>query len=383
MKIGIITLHRVFNYGSVLQAYATQLLFKRNGHEVEIIDYITEQRTFRRLIQMVPNSRMKGLKKWIYQVGRFCSLILKQITFSKFIRKYLKISKRRYISFADLCKNPPKADLYVVGSDQVWNSDYNEGIDRGFFLEFVPKGVKRIAYASSFGKDELNYTEIEETKRLIHKFSNISVREDSAVCILDKLGYSGAVCVLDPTLQVERSEWEKLASKRLIEEKYLLLFLLYNEDNGGTQFAQQIALEKGLKVVKLSWGLRKNRGIDILKTHRTPEDFLSLVQHADFVVTNSFHGLAFSLNFNKQFVAIPRDQYNTRLESLLRLVGLEDRLVKHPTGLSVTQSSIDYNKVNAIIDRERKKAEQFIENVLKDVTSPYEMEEIQIENSIC
>jgi polysaccharide pyruvyl transferase WcaK-like protein len=367
MKIAVITLHRVFNYGSVLQAYATQKIFEHTGNDVEIIDYITEQRTLEKLLNEVPPVFNKEPKRTLYLILKSASIFIKTSVFGRFIKKNLNLTKRKYVSFKELCSDPPKADVYVTGSDQVWNSHYNEGIDKGFFLDFVPENKRRISYASSFGRELLDSEEVEETKQLLNKYSKISVREDTAVEILDCLGIKGSTCVLDPTLQLENYDWMKLAGKRIVKEPYLLLLLLYNEDSGATEYAAKIAEKKNLKVVKLSWELKRPNNVDILKTHRSPEKFLSMFQHADYVVTNSYHGLAFSINFNRQFLAVPRVEYNTRLESLLRLVGLEDRFIEEPYMIYKADIAIEYDKVNEILSAERKKAYDYIGEAVKQV----------------
>jgi hypothetical protein len=366
MKVAIITLHRVFNYGSVLQAYATQKVIESLGHEVEVIDYITEQRTNRVLFLSVPDFIKKDfLHKYNYILLKSISVLMKKASFGRFINQNMKLTKRKYISAQDLQNNPPVAEVYITGSDQVWNSQYNKGIDKGFFLDFAPDNCMKIAFVSSFGKGNLSPEESEETKRLIHRYDAISVREDTALKILEGLMYSNAVCLIDPTLQIEREHWLGLAAKRLVKEKYLLLMLLYNEDNGATEYAQNIARQRGLKVVKLSWEYKKPSGVDILMTHRSPQEFLSLFQHAEFIVTNSFHGLTFSINLNKQFIVVPRNEFNTRIESLLRLVHLEDRMISEVSQLPEANKSIKYDTVNSILDNERQKAKLFLKEALK------------------
>ena len=144
----------------------------------------------------------------------------------------------------------------------------------------------------------------------------------------------------------------------------MLLFLLYNEDNGATEYAVQVAKKKGLKIAKLSWELRKNKEIDYLFTHRSPEDFLSLFLNADFVVTNSFHGVAFSINLNRQFVFVPRTEFNGRIESLLRLTNLEDRKLVDLNNTSIDDQLINYNEVNFVLDDERKRVSKYLERVI-------------------
>lgn len=363
MKAAIITLHRVFNYGSVLQAYATQEVFRSFGCETEIIDYITEQRTNKRLFLSLPLNIQN--KNWIYKIVymflRGISILLKKKTFWGFLKKNVHLSNRKYISVADLEKNAPIADIYIAGSDQIWNSVYNEGIDRGFFLDFV-HGKKKAAFASSFGKSELDNWETVPIRKYLADFSAISVREAQAVNIIKRLGLD-ASCVLDPTLLLKREQWLRLASKPLMAEPYLLLMLLYNEDNGATEYAKKTADEKKLKLVKLSWELKRPPMVDVLMTHRSPEDFLSLFAYADFIVTNSYHGLAFSINLNKQFVVFPRNEYNSRIESLLETTRLFKRMITDNEWKSLQY--IDYDSVNSILDRERKHTFCFVKKILE------------------
>lgn len=362
MKICILTLHRVFNYGSILQTYATQKVFEKYGFRVEIVDYITEQRTNKRLFLQVPDFVKKDLlHKSTYILFRAASICIKKLEFGRFLKKHINLSKKKYISTQDLKKDPPVADLYVAGSDQIWNSKYNEGVDEGFFLGFV-SNVPKIAYASSFGKSELEEWEKKPIYKYLNDFEAISVREEGAVDIVRSLELQ-AISIIDPTLQVDKKDWLAIASKRLIKEKYVFLMLLYNEDNGATEYARNLADRFGWKLVKLSWELRKPKQVDILMTHRSPEDFLSLIYYSEYVVTNSFHGLAFSINLNKNFVVFPRNEFNSRIESLLRITNLSERLVNNTNEMIF--SEIDYERVNKCLDNEREKAKTFLEKAIK------------------
>ena len=359
MKVAIITLHRVYNFGSVLQAYATQKVIEKNGAKAKIIDYITPQRTFKRILfQKASNYGL--IKSCIYYTLKFFSLLIKELTFGTFIKKNIKLTKK-YVTVDDLIKDPPEADVYITGSDQTWNSNYNEGIDKGFFLGFVPNNKKKVSFVSSFGKTKLDNYEINETKKFLDNYAAISVRENSAVEIVKSLHINNVTQLIDPTLQLTKDEWVKIASKRLVKEKYLILMLLYNEDNGATDYARKIADEKNLKLVKISWELKKPKKVDKLFTHRSPADFLSLFANADFVVTNSFHGLAFSINLHRDFIVVPRNEYNSRIESLLELVNLNDRLVMNvEEAKAVSKKDIDYIQVENVLNDERRKANSFI-----------------------
>ena len=356
MKLDIITLHRVYNYGSALQAYATQRIFEKHGFEVEVIDYITPQRTLKRKIF---GNKIQGFFGIIHFLFKPFSIVLKEKTFGNFVKNKLNLT-RKYIDFDDLKKDPPIADIYVTGSDQTWNSNYNEGVDEGFFLNFVDS-MNKYAFVASFGKDSLDDSELAKTKALLSKYKAISVREKQGLKILDGLGIKNGVCLIDPTLQITKEEWLKLSSKRLVKENYVVLMLLYNEDNGATEYARKLANDRGLKLVKISWEFKKPKKVDKLFTHRKPADFLSLFNYADFVVTNSFHGLAFSINLNKQFIVVPRNEFNNRIDNLLSIVGLNNRLVHSFKELDyVKDEFIDFKLVNDRIEQERLKADRFI-----------------------
>lgn len=359
MKVALITLHRIHNYGSVLQTYASQIIFERLGHDTIVIDYITPQRTKKRLFMAKPASYRGGVRGVLLHGARIISLMLRDITFGRFRQKHLKLT-RKYITPEDLEKNPPKADVYVTGSDQVWNSKYNEGIDHGFFLDFIPDHCRRIAFCASFGKPELPDEEKSDIERYIRRYEALSVREESAQKILTEMGRSDAVQLVDPTLQIKKEEWLSIAKRRLIAEPYVLLMLLYGEDNQATAYARRIADEKEIKLVKLSWEYAKPQSVDILMTHRSPEDFLSLIAYADFIVTNSFHGVAFSINLEKQFMVVPRNEFNTRIESLLDVTGLQTRMKLNRDCVAIAAESIDYEPVRRILEHERLRAQEFL-----------------------
>lgn len=368
VKAVIITLHRIYNYGSVLQAYATQRIFQEAGIETQIVDYVTEQRTLKRIFLNEAAGSNRKMKSTLYYFLKIFSIALKELTFGSFIRHNLNLTKK-YVTEKELMEDPPKADVYVTGSDQTWNDFYNEGIDKGFFLDYAPKDKIRVAFVASFGKEKLEPEELLEIDPYIKKYSLISVREDAALKILAELHRDDAIQLIDPTLQIKKEVWNSLASHRLIKEKYLILMLLYNEDNHATEYAKRIADKKGLKLVKLSWELKKPPLVDKLYTHRSPADFLSLFSYADFVVTNSFHGLAFSVNFQKQFIVVRRKEFNSRIDSLLRLLGLEERAISNYEQLKVVEDNINYVPVVKILEIERRRASDFVNQIVHEVTN--------------
>ena len=364
MKVALITLHRVYNYGSVLQAYASQYMLEKNGCECTIIDYITPQRTFKRLL-LKDSNRFGKIKRMLYFPLKSFSLLIKRYTFNKFINKYLHLTKKRFVTFDDLLKiNSNDYDAFIVGSDQVWNTKYNEGIDKGFFLQFVNNSKKKLALSSSFGIEKFDNDDGTIIKNYLKDFYAISVREKQSLNLLNSIKIKGE-CLIDPTLMVTKDFWKELSSKRLVKDNYLLLILLYNEDNGATNAARKIADAKGLKLVKISWQIFKPDKIDILFSHRSPKDFLSLVQYSSFIVTNSFHCVAFAINFNKQFIVFKRNEFNNRIQNLLSLFNIDEHLVDESNYLNIYEKNINFDYVNEVLVSERSKASEFIKKNLK------------------
>lgn len=364
MKVAIITIHRVLNYGTVLQAFATQELVRNLGYEVKIIDYVTEVRKLKDVFMWHPEHyKNSPLKKALFIASRLPANILKYITFKAFIDKNYDLTEEKYYSISDLKNNPPNADVYLVGSDQVWNSKYNQMVDRGFFLDFGDSSTKRISFASSFGVSKLDNSEFDVTKSLLSKFNRISVREDAGINIVEKMGYQ-AELVLDPTLMLDKEMWMNYIKEKQIRKKYVLLFLIYNEDNGATEYARKIADEKGIEVVQLYWKPIKRAGVDRIAIYKSPFEFLRYIRDAEYIVTNSFHGTAFALNFNKQFITVARSEFNSRLESILRLCDLENRFINNNFNITEVLDQIDYSKVNNILDYQRSKSKQYLKKAL-------------------
>ncbi len=363
MKISVITLHRVFNYGSVFQTYATQKIFERKNAKVEIIDYYPERFKFKNLIKSKKSNNIISAFK--EEIMRAMSMGIRHRQFGKFLNKYVNLTKK-YLSYEDLKNNPPKADMYVTGSDQCWNSYYN-GVDKCFYLAFGDKSIKRASFATSVGNEKLSKDEEKEIGEYLSKYDYISVREEVSVKLLENITKKRVVSIIDPTLQLKAEEWNKLASKPLIKSKYVLLFLLYGEDLNATEYARRIADEKNLILVELSWKPKRDPRVDKHMSHRIPADFLALVRDAEYVVTNSFHGLAFSVNYNKQFTVVERSQFNNRISELLKILGLSERAVNSYLDMNIVNKKIDYKAVNAKLEQERKKASDFVDVLLGEV----------------
>ncbi len=367
MKTSVITLHTVKNYGSVLQTYATQKEFERAGSPVEFVDYWRKDNLDDGLLRrIVTGSSFWGkdpLRRAIFTAIKFPSIRRQIHVFNGFLKRYIHLSPRRYLSIEELKKDPPTADLYCTGSDQVWNSDWNAGIEKPYFLEYVPEGGKCIAYAASFGKEELTHEEMETIRPFLRKYSSIAMREQSGVRILDEMGFPGNIQIADPTLILEADEWKKLMSGRKIRQSYLLVYQL-NKNWAFDAYAQRLAKKMGLKLVRLAYDYHHIFKKGHLVCCPQVEEWISLFYYADFVLTDSFHGTAFSINFNRQFAVIYPQKFSGRLSSLLKLTDLESRAVKDFNDLSVAEQRIDYDPVNRFLSEERIRANRFLKETL-------------------
>ena len=366
-KVDIITLHRVVNYGSVLQTYALQEKIKEKGFDVEVIDYYPKRLHLFGMLKRIKNKKEIFRKNVIIRFIAQCIMIPSYIqrfrVFKKFLKKYIKMTPKTYYTKEELEKDVPEADIYCTGSDQVWNSEWNEKIEYPFFLDFVPDNKKRISYAASFGKKELNDKEFLETKRLISKYDYLAMRELSGVEILKKLAREDGINVLDPTLLLNKKEWLKIASKKYDGKKYILMYNL-NRNKKIDKYVEKLAKEKNLEIYYISYHLHEFYKKGKMKCNVKVEDFLSLIANASYVVTDSFHATAFSINFNRPFMIVFPEKFSTRLVSILEITDLKNRIVEDYNDIKLADQNIDFTNANHVLEIERKKANEYLDKAL-------------------
>lgn len=360
MNASVITIHFGINYGSALQSYAMINILKGMGLSAEVIDYIPERYSFR-----VKYFEKKGIKGTLKCFAAFPFRCRYQHVFTHFLKKYVPMT-RRFTNPSDLHTFCSSYDAYIAGSDQIWNSDYNGCVDPVYYLDFAPDKAKKVAYAASFGKSELEEYEIEDTKKLLKKFNAISVREVHAKAIVNKLGYE-AVHVLDPTMLLDKSVWEANFPLQKKRESYVLVYALNHEEKELIRFARIIAdkYQLTVKLISFSYFREKYQGLDECLTYQSPDEFVRLMMSADWIVTNSFHGVAFSINLNKQFIAVKRKLYNSRLESILQTVGLSSRIIENELPTELIEKEIDYTACNEILNDLRMKSISFLRETLR------------------
>lgn len=362
MKVCIITIHFGVNHGSALQAFALTEYLNELGYDASIIDYIPERYNAWNSIKV---KKYPLLVKLFYYLLTLPSRHFKRKIFEKFLFENVNLTKR-YNNRDELISNPPNADVYIAGSDQIWNKEYNGEGEYSYFLPFVKDGKKRIAYAASFGRSKIFQKEKEEIMPYLRRFDHISVREDSGLNILEQCGIKNGVHVIDPTLLLTKERWRKLSSNNIIDDKYLLIYVMDHKYEKLIAYGEQIARRLNLKIYVVCFKKVKDKKIDVCLSNIGPKEFLNLFDNASYVVSNSYHGVIFSINFGKQFIAVAKDRYNARIESILKLMHLEDRFIYDEFNLEKAIETINYENVTIYLDKEREKSAKFLKESLKE-----------------
>lgn len=341
MKIGILTFWwSNDNYGQLLQCYALQKYLRDMGHDAFLIRYNWT-------LDLEPNpilyrilSALNPVKLYRFLDNKRREFCVKKEQksnnrhFDDFRERYIQQSKLLYSSYYELNKNPPEADIYIVGSDQVWNTWYKNRKRfykqiHAYFLDFGNKNIRRMSYAASWGDAKLPISFVNDVKHLLANFYYVSVREKSGVELCKICGRNDAEWVCDPTLLLSANTYRKLYYNNTIRKpskKYIVLYMLLNECKFDIQYVYDFAASKNLEVLYITG----NGVIDRRKKFfATIPEWLYLLDNSEYVITNSFHCAVFSTIFHKQFGVIKltgkASSMNSRFESLFEVLGVEAR----------------------------------------------------------
>lgn len=376
MKVGIITIHFGINYGSVLQTYALSYFLKNelltSADDIEIINYIPERYSKKnRYFHTI--QKMSFLRRGAYSIICAPATYFYNHIFLAFLKKNTPLGKEIH-DYNSLSEKYKDYDLLITGSDQVWNSHDNRGYDAAYYLEFADEHVKKYSYAASSGKLEFDLSEKEKMLQALSRFTDISVRESQMIQLLKEIGINDVKQVLDPVFLLPKEKWIKFGGqKKIVDEKYIFIYLLNRDTVEPVDFAVKIADKLGIKTVMISYGhiWSKDKRVDYYLNYQTPVDFINLIANSEYVVTNSFHGIAFSLNLNKQFTAFKRQHFNSRLESISKLFDLENHIIESKLAYKydeewVINNYIDYSTVNNKLSAWREKSVGFLEKMVKE-----------------
>lgn len=321
MKICTITCQNADNHGARLQCFALVYYLRKLGHDVSVIDYQPEYMRSPKLWYW-PGKSMKAWAKLILQFFYRKKLVKRHLIFDAFSQKYIPLT-RTYYSIEELRDDPPIADLYLAGSDQIWNTTFQNGTDPGYYLDFGPASVRRESFAASFAISQIAEEKKAWVRQNLMRFDQITVREQSALAILAEFGIEGSLQE-DPVFLLSAKDWDMALSLNNIPipingEKYLLVYDFYLGDDI-RQEAQCIAKERNLKIYAICHKALEYADRNFV--YSGPEIFVALIKHASFVVSNSFHGTVFSMIYGIPFKVVDRpDGLNIRMHDLLERKG--------------------------------------------------------------
>lgn len=368
-KIGIVTIWSN-NYGSVLQAYALQTIIERLGYEAEIIQhyrdpYKTEsQSRIKQIMHYSPSFLLE------YAINYKRKRMLHQ-GYANFKSSRLKISKESYFQDSDFSDLSSRYDAIVVGSDMLWSYDFKDNWPF-YYASFAPS-EKIVAYAPSFGKNDLSKEEIEMCKPMISRINHLSCREEAGVSFIKEQFGLTAEHVIDPTLLLNGAEWSHLLGDmpRLVKDSYILTYVFTGScQNGRKQLFNQLNSRKDKQLLFISGQEGKFKS-NIYNGYFSPVEYVNLFRDADFTVTDTFHGLMFSLIFNKPFIVLDKSSFGVssdRQQSTLKTYGLEDRFVTPDIVVNDELMQLDYTSIEQMINVNREKSINYLKKALKDAT---------------
>ena len=344
MRIGVLTYHRAHNYGAMLQAYALLSFLRNHGYHAELIDYwpITHRNQYALIKPIVGTNFIYKVKNTIADICTFWRRYRRIQGFQMFENSYLNLPTEIKYTNANAVIDT-NYDCVIAGSDQIWrNRDSNNnhiGFDPVYFCQHIPKNIRCISYAASMGIIQLNKEDKDILKNYLNRFSRILVRENSLKEAIDELGFDSAI-VVDPTLLLSKDEWNKfLPNKRFHTTKYVLYYELVKSKEA-LVFAKYKAEELGCKLLIMDATIPlipQRRHI----SYASPIEFLHAIRDAEFVIATSFHGTAFSVIFEKQFITIGLKKNADRVQTMLHQLDIEEHYQEHPQNVM----DIDYAQV--------------------------------------
>ena len=353
-RSGILTLSSAENYGAVLQCHSLCKFLNDNFSETEIIDFVPQFIVGRYpLVSVDKSSKSAYLKSLIRAVLLLPFKAKKRWRFQNFRKKKSKYSVQRYIGKM----TSDSYDQYIVGSDQVFNMELTN-YDQEYFLPRIPTG-KKTTYAASLGVSYLNERQSDCFTKGLQSFDPISIREKTGKDLIQDLFVDKNIeQMIDPVFLNSREYWTSLASKRMHSRKYILIYAFVEFDKA---YSIAKSIDETLDILLINDAFKKKKN-DVKNVMGVgPCEFLSLILNAEHIVTDSFHGTAFSIIFNKDFYAIPYKGTESRFIDMLSILKLEDRIIEDVR--DIKKRVVDYNEVRELIHKEQERANNYFKRV--------------------
>lgn len=362
IKIGILSLPKTQSHGAALQLYALYYTLVKLGCYVEVINYCSHDG-----IEHYKSNT--SLPKRVVDICKktFVSFFIKspKSAFRKFEKQIVKYPAKTISTDEELSTLSDRYDRFIVGSDQVWNS-FITGSTLGFFLDFVKDNNKKAAYAPSFGTDKVDSEKKDKIANLLKEFQYLSVREKKGAEIIKELTGLDVPVVLDPTFLVCRQEWLKKAIYPLKQYGKYVLYYTVKPSPGLRQNALNFAKKNGFKFVQIGGGFKDFLNSDIeIASGVGPAQFLGLINGAEYIITNSFHGIALSINLHKNFYVEYSSDTNSRLINIIDTFNLNHCVVKGDL-TATSPIKIDYTHVDSILVKLKEKSQLYLKSIIKE-----------------
>ena len=363
MRCAIVTFSRAINYGAVLQMYALQSVINRFDRiECDVVDYRSE--LLEKEYETISIKRLLNPKVLASVLLHNSYIRFNKSGFSDFCSKYIVFSQKSYFNPQSLSELNDIYDVFITGSDQVFNL-YCSHFDKSYFLDFVSDGRKKNSYAASLGLERIPDGLEGEYSKLLESFKNISVREETAAKEIERVTGKKCTVNIDPTLLL-RDEWKGMISlNRVPDIKYVLVFGI-SEDKKLFKLAKRIAKRKKCEIIYISDRLLKPYGINRYK-NVNPNEWLGLIQNAEAVVTNSYHGILFSCNFHKELYPVllhKNIKVNSRITDFLSCFDLNELLVLDD--LNIDNSKFSFDKFDDLLKEESNNSRRYLEGVFHE-----------------
>ena len=366
-RIRTITYHSAYNYGAVLQAYALQETIKKIAEQakekvdIKIINLQNKSRDINY------NYSRFTLKNLIKNILTFNKLIIKKNRYEEFFKKYYNLTKIVHEE-NELRNEYNEKDYLICGSDQIWNTRVVD-FDWSYYLGFTNTSHK-ISYAPSFGQKKIEFTkeEKEKIKKSLTSFEKISVRDEYSKGIVASIANKESEILVDPTMLISSEEWDEIiSSKRIVKEKYILVYLIEKNKKADDIYKKvsKLAKQKKIKAVIIVPNIKIDWKYSFIKKYDAAAiEFLNLIKYSEYVITTSFHGTIFSILFNKNFITINGLDDN-RINTLLTKNGLEMQSIKTDEIEQIDlEKNVDFSKSKKVIEKEKNKSMKYLRNAI-------------------
>ncbi len=357
LKVKMLTFHNAENYGATLQAYALKEMLKKLGTSPSFVNYENEA-----ILEDYKLIRKNSLKSFFSSLWFLPRNLKRKRSFKSFSDIYLDTNNKKYKNISQIEQDIEEGDVFVAGSDQIWNSDLTDGLSDIYTLNLkTDKNIKRVIYGASLGNEELLQINALDFKTKTEKLDYISVREQSIIKPLENICGKKVEQVIDPTLLLNKAEWDTLIANNttvnLRGEKYILVYTLFESDQV-TKIANYISKNTGLKIVHFrKYNVYDTEYMNLYS--KGPIDFVNAFKNAEYIITNSFHGTVFSIIYEKKFYSVMPKERAGRIKDLLDALNLGARIADNIENIDLDEK-LDYTFTKEKIDEMRVQSIEYL-----------------------